>query len=101
MREGPLAELFRATEAAQRQARHEDDEPAQQELPTEPEPEVPAPTPIRAVESAEAAQEERRGRQAARWLDPLPDPPARLERARDSASYLAVLRVVGVGGAGL
>src|SRR5262249_58378734 len=37
----------------------------------------------------------------ARWLEPIPDQPARLERARDSASYLAVLRVVGVGGAGL
>src|SRR4029079_11597215 len=40
-------------------------------------------------------------RPLARWLDPLPDQPARLERARDSASYLAVIRVVGVGGAGL
>src|SRR6202040_3340740 len=36
-----------------------------------------------------------------RWIEPVPDNPARLERARDSASYLAVLRVVGVGGAGL
>ena len=68
MREGPLADLFRATEAAQRQT-----EPAQQELPTEqpltaapsvPEPRqtsaptpravepTPAPTPIRAVTPA-------------------------------------------------
>ena len=37
----------------------------------------------------------------ARWLEPLPENPARLERPRDSASYLAVIRVVGVGGAGL
>jgi cell division protein FtsZ len=104
MREGPLAELFRATEAAQRQGRHE-----QQELPTEPpvspppaakEPALPEPTPIRAVAPApEPAAEERRP--LARWLDPLPDQPARLERGRDSASYLAVIRVVGVGGAGL
>src|SRR6478672_4900302 len=87
MREGPLAELFRATEAAQRGQKHE-----QQELPTEPEPspapaaasEPPEPTPIRAVAPAPAAE-----------------PPARLERGRDSASYLAVIRVVGVGGAGL
>jgi cell division protein FtsZ len=109
MREGPLAELFRATEAAQKQAK-DDEGPVQQQLPTEPEPEVPAPTPIRAVAPppepdpappAVARAEERRERQAARWLDPLPDQPARLERARDSASYLAVLRVVGVGGAGL
>jgi len=118
MREGPLAELFRATEAAQRKGTPEGDE--QQTLPTEPAetPEPPAtpatpaaeeprapepkpkPTPIRAVAPAqepEPPQEERR----AHWLDPLPDQPARLERARDSASYLAVIRVVGVGGAGL
>jgi cell division protein FtsZ len=114
MREGPLAELFRATEAAQRQSKNEQAE--QQQLPTEP-PVTPAPvgkepapprpvetppTPIRAVAPApdlEPAPEERRP--LARWLDPLPEQPARLERARDSASYLAVIRVVGVGGAGL
>jgi cell division protein FtsZ len=96
MREGPLAELFRATEAAQRGQGDE-----QQQLPTEPvsEPEPPEPTPIRAVAPAPASAEE--GRPIARWLDPLPDQPARLERSRDSASYLAVIRVVGVGGAGL
>jgi cell division protein FtsZ len=101
MREGPLAELFRATEAAQRQ-QHE-----QQELPTEPapaaeEPVPPEPTPIRAVAPApvpDPPAEERRP--LARWLDPLPDQPARLERSREGASYLAVIRVVGVGGAGL
>jgi cell division protein FtsZ len=109
MREGPLAELFRATEAAQRRQQHE-----QQQLPTEPAAEPaatpapvaqedpPEPTPIRAVAPAPAAEppaEERRP--LARWLEPLPDQPARLERGRDSASYLAVIRVVGVGGAGL
>ncbi len=41
------------------------------------------------------------GRAAARWLEPIPANPARLERARESSSYLAVIRVVGVGGAGL
>jgi cell division protein FtsZ len=110
MREGPLAELFRATEAAQRQQKSEHE--GQQQLPTEPpvspaaeEPEPPAPTPIRSVAPAPdhrpdpEPQEERRA--LARWLDPLPDQPARLERARDHASYLAVIRVVGVGGAGL
>ena len=115
MREGPLAELFRATEAAQRQSKNED---AQQQLPTEPpvsaapvepspppvsEAPPPEPTPIRAVAPApdpdpEPAHERR---PLARWLDPLPEQPARLERARDSASYLAVIRVAGVGGAGL
>ena len=96
MREGPLAELFRATEAAQRAPKHE-----QQELPTEAQPEKktrkaaapPEPTPIR------AKKDERRP--VARWLDPLPDQPPRLERSRESASYLAVIRVAGVGGAGL
>jgi cell division protein FtsZ len=109
MREGPLAELFRATEAAQRRQQHE-----QQQLPTDSAPAPaaaaapvaeetpPEPTPIRAVAPAPAADppaEERRP--LARWLEPLPDQPARLERGRDSASYLAVIRVVGVGGAGL
>jgi cell division protein FtsZ len=110
MREGPLAELFRATEAAQKQSKGGD---AQQQLPTEPEQPQPvaadeppvSPTPIRAVAPApdpEPEREpERRERPLARWLDPLPEQPARLERARDTASYLASLRVVGVGGAGL
>ena len=131
MREGPLAELFRATEAAQRQGAtakgDQKDESGQQALPVEPplspptspaaqppraraekrvraqEPRAPEPTPIRSLAPApdldsEPAHEERR---TARWLDPLPDQPARLERARDTASYSAVIRVVGVGGAGL
>jgi len=112
MREGPLAELFRATEAAQRgQAAEPEQTHEQQPLPTEPPlspppaaNEPPAPTPIRPVAATpapvpEPPAEERRP--LARWLDPLPDQPARLERGRDSASYLAVIRVVGVGGAGL
>src|SRR5262245_10496460 len=118
MREGPLAELFRATEAAQRREAERTQSPAdeQQTLPTEQPPApraeeteqpVREPTPIRAVApvpepsrepSREPAHDERR---VARWLDPLPEQPARLERARDTASYLAVIRVVGVGGAGL
>ena len=104
MREGPLAELFRATEAAQKQGKGKPKDDAQQQLPTEPAAKAkpPAPTPIRAVAPAtDPVPEEPRERPVARWLDPLPDQPARLERARDSASYLAVLRVVGVGGAGL
>jgi cell division protein FtsZ len=111
MREGPLADLFRATEAAQRQSKNEQGE--QQQLPTEPpvssaptaqEPTPPEPTPIRAVAPAperEVDPVSEEPRALARWLDPLPEQPARLERARDSASYLAVIRVVGVGGAGL
>ncbi len=107
MREGPLADLFRATEAAQRQGKTSD---GQQELPVDkPEPVLeaaeppPSPTPIRAVEPVpdpDPVVDETPSR-VSRWLDPLPDQPARLERARDSASYLAVIRVIGVGGAGL
>jgi cell division protein FtsZ len=93
MREGPLAELFRATEAAQRgegpreeRSQHGDvDEPAQ----GSPSQHAPAP--------AEADSP----RAVTRWLEPLPENPARLERGREGASYLAVIRVVGVGGAGL
>ncbi len=101
MREGPLAELFRATEAAQRRQA----EPEQQQLDTgASEAPPPKPRPVHAVAPApdpvpEPDPEERRS--VARWLEPLPEQPVRLERSRDSASYLAVIRVVGVGGAGL
>src|SRR3954462_3578531 len=117
MREGPLAELFRATEAAQRQETQRRDPtgdeqqtlPGETPLVEETEQPPPEPTPIRAVAPApdpgpeqgpglEPAHEERR---VSHWLDPLPANPARLERARENASYLAVIRVVGVGGAGL
>jgi cell division protein FtsZ len=102
MREGPLAELFRATEAAQRGtggAGEAPDQPAQpkEEPPAEPAAEPPA---LHAVESPPAPAREA-SPPIARWLDPLPDQPARLERARDGAAYLALIRVVGVGGAGL
>jgi cell division protein FtsZ len=155
MREGPLAELFKATEAAQRQAERKeaeggpaappDDSPTLEqamargaeveEAPTEvveapaapprraeslapPEPariEPPAP-PARAAPSPsgplEAAAGRRHGQAAA-----APAPAARLADAQavrqaekprlsraprpDSAAYLAVIRVVGVGGGGL
>jgi cell division protein FtsZ len=117
MREGPLAELFRATEAAQRRAEAREERPAP--APVSPAPPVstpapaeppvsvaPAPALVRGPEPepeprrlpAPAPERERPG---ARWLEPLPDHPARLERARSGASYLAVIRVAGVGGAGL
>jgi cell division protein FtsZ len=89
MREGPLAELFRATEAAQRGAKgHGHDEPK----PHEDEATVVAMTP---------EAEPDRKRTDTRWLEPLPERPAQLQHGRDSLSYLAVIRVVGVGGAGL
>ncbi len=150
MREGPLAELFRATEAAQRQAEQAEqgagaqpEPPAQTDETTPPEaqeappaapPEEPqeltvehvpdfvaeAQREAEAAASAPAAEpvtappvsppvspppEPRRERPsqppAARFV--LPEPAPRLEYAppRDSSSYLAVIRVVGVGGAGL
>src|SRR4051794_6284413 len=106
MREGPLADLFRATEAAQKQSKEQDANERQQQLPVEraepPAPPAPtpishepAPTPIRAVAPAPEPDpepaSERRERPLARWLDPLPEQPARLERARDASSYLAVI----------
>ncbi len=153
MREGPLAELFRATEAAQRQGEGEAppgqepppdaaagaapagepdertvdhvpswEEAARGEMPAPtppsprpdpmppapvPDPVPPSPTPppgpdpmpdpappqIRAVPPPPLTH----------YPDPLPEQPARLHRApaRDTSSYLAVIKVVGVGGAGL
>ena len=112
MHEGPLAELFRATEAAQsRQAK-----PGQQGQPTPPAPSPdPAPSadpaqteilqpehaPTEILSAVPEPPEPEPEQPVARWLEPLPESPARLERPRNSASYLAVIRVVGVGGAGL
>jgi cell division protein FtsZ len=108
MREGPLAELFRATEAAQRgetppatpvEAR---EEPTPVVAPIAHEDSSPTPVdPPRAFREAEPEAEPETEQRQSRWLEPLPDRPARLERSRDSVSYLAVIRVVGVGGAGL
>jgi cell division protein FtsZ len=104
MREGPLAELFRATEAAQRGTASTPDEPPAEDAPElAPTQVIPpqsesAPTEILMPEPPIETGDER---PVARWLEPLPEHPARLERGRDSLSYLAVIRVVGVGGAGL
>jgi cell division protein FtsZ len=115
MREGPLAELFRATEAAQRQAEKEGKtlpgEPLEEtvehpppeppRLEVAPEPEEPPPAP-KVVEPIVPHHEEHPDRGIARLLDPMPEPPPRLHRApRADSAYLAVIRVVGVGGAGL
>ncbi|HEY2937804.1 MAG TPA: cell division protein FtsZ [Gaiellaceae bacterium] len=126
MREGPLAELFKATEAAQRQAEQQREEgspaePAHEEpqeatvehvpawedeveTPTAPPPpryEAPvAPEPP--VSRAEPAHVEPEP-PVTRYIEPMPEPAPRLHRVprADSSSYLAVVRVVGVGGAGL
>jgi cell division protein FtsZ len=183
MREGPLAELFRATEAAQRaqQNQPESEQPTVEVPPTAPQAEAertapeqpaarptqphgqpelplrqeeltleatvehvydfeaaraepaqrpapPAPEPIRApapesrasrpaprpVEPAPAPQAapavapqpvvepaEPYTPPASRFVSPMPDSAPRLHVAGDVASYLAVIRVVGVGGAGI
>jgi cell division protein FtsZ len=118
MREGPLAELFRATEAAQKAAAGQPDAEPEQPQPSEPPEETveytqrdrdeligespvsrapTAPEPSSRLSEPTPATELARD---TRWLEPLPDHPARLERASDSP-YLAVIRVLGVGGAGL
>jgi cell division protein FtsZ len=111
MREGPLAELFKATEAAQRQAEREGQGQAHAEEseaatvehagPEPPDPTLaaaPEPTPAAVPEPAPAAP---------RYEEPpvsrLVEPGPRLHRTPrpESAAYLAVIRVVGVGGGGL
>jgi cell division protein FtsZ len=162
MREGPLAELFRATEAAQRQVEPETGAPPAAPLPEpeertvehvpswedetrlespsppvprpdpspgptipDPLPEPPSPSPaperfpgppspapvpapprpeIRAAPAPQAAAPAPApAPPVSRYVDPLPEQPARLHRAPrgDAGAYLAVIRVVGVGGAGL
>jgi cell division protein FtsZ len=152
MREGPLAELFRATEAAQRQAEQraategeeappgeeagagaaaapgEPDERTVEHVPSweesvaaegqAPELEPPAarsesppapdtrrapppPAPPRPRRKERARAEE--PPPAARYVEPLPESGPALQRAprADTGAYLAVIKVVGVGGAGI
>jgi len=111
MREGPLAELFRATEAAQRQQDQGEQAPAPEPAPPpapEPEPELPPaavapPPPAPTAPPVESEPHSLRPEVSETWIEPLPEQPPRLWRAprADSAAYLAVIRVVGVGGAGL
>ena len=146
MREGPLAELFRATEAAQRQAegqeRHAaghprgaagedgrarprlreggaargrpcarartacaaagDAEAARSRPPRGARTAPPAPAPDLRRRLPASPSTSRTSRRVTRY-ESMPEPAPRLEYAtpRDSASYLAVIRVAGVGGAGL
>src|SRR3954453_17587692 len=139
MREGPLAELFRATEAAQRQAEQEPEqqpaaeaepapepdegtvdhvpsgeEPARVEQPPAPAPPSPRPDPMPQPPAPDPVpdpapvpdpvpQIRAVPPPVTRYIDPLPEQPARLHRVPrgDTGSYLAVIKVVGVGGAGL
>jgi cell division protein FtsZ len=129
MREGPLAELFKATEAAQRQAEqpaapaaeepHEstvehvptwEDEietpapprpdPIPEPGPSQPEPQPPAPDPTPEPTPPPPIAPEP---PVTRYVETLPEPAPRLHRAPSgtAGSYLAKIVVVGVGGAGL
>ena len=135
MREGPLAELFRATEAAQRQAEGQP-VPEPEAAPKEPEErtvehvpsweearaETPAPQPVPVPlppppmpvplppppapippPPATPPPQIRHEPPVTRYVEPMPDAPPRLYRApsADTGAYLAVIKVVGVGGAGL
>jgi cell division protein FtsZ len=113
MREGPLAELFRATEAAQRQ--QDKSEPEQEAAPTPVEPleetvehappfePVVDHTPEPEPEPEPAPRPELRPVEELPRIESLPEPAPRLHRAprAEPGAYLAVIRVVGVGGAGL
>src|SRR4249919_2559209 len=123
MREGPLAELFRATEAAQKQAEKEGRpepepeatassvEPPEQTVEHVPEwvegakpaPREPVRLPERKLEpkpEAKTKPEPKRDPEPPR-IQSLPEPPPRLHRVPEPGAYIAVIRVVGVGGAGL
>jgi cell division protein FtsZ len=109
MREGPLAELFRATEAAQRQAEREAQPSAPPAEPATVEDAVPeaegeteagaaaasAPAPPATAPAAPPYEQPPVSR--------LAEPSLRVHRTPrpESAAYLAVIRVVGVGGGGL
>jgi cell division protein FtsZ len=125
MREGPLAELFKATEAAQRQQEREaegahaeePDEATVDHVPTwedevdTPEPPRPDPTPEPTEPEPQPAPEPTpepppavvTEPPAARYFEPMLEPAPRLHRviAGELGSYLARIEVVGVGGAGL
>jgi cell division protein FtsZ len=113
MREGPLAELFRATEASQRhQADKPEPEPVAEAAPVEPleetvehappfEPVVPEPEPE--PEPEPAPRPDLRPVEELPRIQAMPEPAPRLHRAprAEPGAYVAVIRVVGVGGAGL
>jgi cell division protein FtsZ len=123
MREGPLAELFKATEAAQRQQEQgapeappeEPHESTVEHVPSwEDEVETPAPphhdpVPEPAPPEPVALPEPTPPPPyipeppVTRYIEPMPEPAPRLHHARAGqlGSYLAKIQVVGVGGAGL
>ena len=133
MREGPLAELFRKTEAAQRAqegasepelppadpraeaaldktvehvpdfAREPEPEPAPERNPEPPVAAAPAPAVEEVEEVEEITAEAAASRAAARYFQTMLEPAPQLHRVPPpkGAAYIAAIRVVGVGGAGL
>jgi cell division protein FtsZ len=130
MREGPLAELFKATEAAQRQAEpaeappEEPQESTVEHVPTwedeidtpapprpdpVPEPSQPEPVPTPRPPAPDPTPEPTPPPAyipeppVTRYVEPMLEPAPRLQhsRAGQLGSYLAKIQVVGVGGAGL
>ena len=130
MREGPLAELFKATEAAQRQAepaeappeepqestvehvptwQDEIDTPAPPRPDPVPEPSQPEPVPTPRPPAPDPTPEPTPPPAyipeppVTRYVEPMLEPAPRLHhsRAGQLGSYLAKIQVVGVGGAGL
>jgi cell division protein FtsZ len=131
MREGPLAELFRRTEAAQRAKDAEPAEAAEKtavpdarerreqaafektvehvhDFVEEPQPVEPAVAPVPVAEpepepEPEPAPEADASRATARYFQTMLEPAPRLHRVPPpkGTAYIAAIRVVGVGGAGL
>ncbi|MBD0328866.1 MAG: cell division protein FtsZ [Thermoleophilia bacterium] len=110
MREGPLAELFRATGAGRGRQADADELAAQRAGGAEPAldidepvPPLPQPDPEPLPEPGPPAPGPDPEPPAARGWGPVPAPAPRLQLAprADVAEYLAAIRVVGVGGAGL
>ena len=78
------------------------EEPIAEVVELVPPPVHPEPVSSRAPEvAAEAERLEPYAPPASRFVTPMPESPPRLHVAGDVASYLAVIRVVGVGGAGI
>ena len=121
MREGPLAELFRKTEAAQRsqgeasEAAPEADPRAQAALDEtvehvpdfakepEPAPPVSEAAVVETEDVQDVPSEAAASRAAARYFQTILEPAPQLHRVPPprGAAYIAAIRVVGVGGAGL
>jgi len=121
MREGPLAELFRKTEAAQRQQdASPESEPGDEPVPDpraqaaleetvehvhdfEESTGKPPVTTAAAPPAEEVPSEAAASRAAARYFQTMLEPAPRLHRVPPpkGAAYIAAIRVVGVGGAGL